>query len=121
MIIQKLLRKVNDEYEMAERYYSLLSTINNLKLTQREVQLIAFTAVRGNISYSSIREDFCKQYNTSSPTINNMISKLKRVKVLVKDGTKVKVNPVIVLDFKKPLVLEIKMEHNGQDIKGDIS
>lgn len=120
MIIQKLLRKVNDEYEMAERYYSLLSTVNDLKLTQREVQLIAFTAVRGNISYSSIREDFCNKYKTSSPTINNMISKLKRVKVLVKDGTKVKVNPIIILDFKKPLTLEIKMEHNGQDVKGDI-
>ena len=43
------------------------------------------------------------------------------MKVLVKDGSKVKVNPIIVLDFKKPLMLEIKMEHNGKDIKGDIS
>jgi hypothetical protein len=113
MIIQTLFRKVNDEYEMAERYYSLLSTINNLKLTQRELQLVAFTAIRGNISYSTIREDFCTKYNTSSATINNMISKLKKVKVLVKDGSKIKVNPVIILDFKQPIKLEVKMEHYG--------
>jgi hypothetical protein len=97
---------------MAEKYYSVLSTINNLKLTQREVQLVAFTAIRGNISYSSIREDFCKKYNSTSPTINNIISKLKRIGVFVKDGSKIKVNPVIILNFSNDITLEVKMEHN---------
>jgi hypothetical protein len=41
-----------------------------------------------------------------------MISKLKKVKVLVKDGTKVKVNPLILLNFKDNIKLEIKVEHN---------
>lgn len=113
-IVQKLLRKVEDDYGMAEKYYSLLSTINDLKLTQREVQLVAFTAVNGNISYASIREDFCKKFNSTSPTINNMISKLKKIRVLVKDGTKIKVNPVILLNFKENITLEIKIEHYGE-------
>jgi queuine/archaeosine tRNA-ribosyltransferase len=112
IIVQKFLRKVEDNYAMAEKYYSVLSTINNLKLTQREVQLVAFTAIRGNISYSSIREDFCKKYNSTSPTINNIISKLKRIGVFVKDGSKIKVNPVIILNFSNDITLEIKMEHN---------
>jgi hypothetical protein len=103
---------VEDNYAMAEKYYSVLSTINNLKLTQREVQLVAFTAIRGNISYSSIREDFCKKYNSTSPTINNIISKLKRIGVFVKDGSKIKVNPVIILNFSNDITLEVKMEHN---------
>lgn len=111
VIVQTLLRRVDDDYAMAEKYYSLLSTVNDLKLTQREIQLIAFTAVNGNISYSSIREEFCKKFNSTSPTINNMISKLKKVKVLVKDGSKVKVNPVILLNFKDNIKLEIKVEH----------
>ena len=98
---------------MAEKYYSMLSTINDLKLTTREIQLVAFTAIRGNISYSSIREDFCKKYNSTSPTINNIISKLKRIGVFVKDGTKIKVNPVILLPFNENITLELKMEHNG--------
>lgn len=111
-LIQTLLVKVDDEYVMAEKYYTILSAINNLKLTQREIQLIAFTAIRGNISYSTIREDFCKKFNSTSPTINNIISKLKKLKVLVKDGTKIKVNPVILLPFKNNVTLEIKLEHN---------
>jgi hypothetical protein len=112
IIVQKFLRKIENNYAMAEKYYSVLSTINNLKLTQREIQLVAFTAIRGNISYSSIREDFCKKYNSTSPTINNIISKLKRIGVFVKDGSKIKVNPVIILNFSNDVTLEIKMEHN---------
>ena len=113
IIVQKFLRKVEDDYAMAEKYYSMLSTINDLKLTQREIQLVAFTAIRGNISYSNIREDFCNKYNSTSPTINNIISKLKRIGVFVKDGTKIKVNPVILLPFNQNITLELKMEHNG--------
>jgi DNA-binding MarR family transcriptional regulator len=110
-ILQKLRRVEVDDYQMAERYYTILSAINNLKLTQRELQLIAFTAIRGNISYANIRKEFCDKYDSTSPTINNIISKLKKVGVFIKDGTKVKVNPIIILPFDKDLTLEIKLVH----------
>lgn len=111
-IVQKL--KINEDsvFLLAEKYYSILSAINNLKLTQREIQLIAFTAVSGNMSYKYIREEFCTKHNTTNPTINNIISKLKRMKVFVKDRNKIKVNPVILLDFTNNVVLEIKL--NGK-------
>ena len=113
LIVQKLKVNEEDVFLIAEKYYSILSAINNLKLTQREVQLIAFTAVSGNMSYKHIRQEFCTKYNTTNPTINNIISKLKRMKVFVKDGSKIKVNPVILLDFTNNVVLEIKMS-NGK-------
>ena len=111
VIVQKLKKPVGDQYAVAQMYYNVLSAINNLHLTQREVQLIAFAAIKGNISYANIRQEFCAKYNTTSPTINNMISKLKKIGVLVKDGTKVKVNPVIVLNFDKDIQMEIKITH----------
>ena len=110
-IIQKIKTKSEDLFSLAEKYYSILSAINNLKLTQREIQLIAFTAIKGNISYANIRKEFCEKYNSTSPTINNIISKLKKIKVLVKDGTKTKVNPVIILDFNKDVILQISLTH----------
>lgn len=112
IIVQRFVMNIEDNYNMAEKYYSVLSTINNLKLTEREVQLVAFTAIHGNISYSSIKEDFCKRYNSTSPTINNIISKLKKIGVFIKDGNKTKVNPVIILPFSDDITLEIKMGHN---------
>lgn len=110
-IVQRLKKSVENSYASAEKYYSLLSTINDLKLTTREVQLVAFTAIKGNISYANIRAEFCSKYESSPPTINNMISKLKKMGILIKDGTKIKVNPVIILNFDNDLVLDIRIVH----------
>lgn len=111
IIVQKLKKQLEDSYAIAEIYYSLLSAINDLGLTNREIQLIAFTAVKGNISYANIREEFCAKFNSSPPTINNMISKLKKIGVFIKDGTKVKVNPIIVLNFDRDIALHINLIH----------
>lgn len=113
MLLQRMKKVEDDQFLLSERYYSILSAVNDLGLTKREIQLVAFTAVKGNISYANIREEFCEKHGTTSPTINNIISKLKKIGVLVKDGTKVKVNPVIVLDFNKNITLEIKLLRNG--------
>lgn len=107
--IQKLVKKEENPLSVARRYYSILSAVNDLHLTEREIQLIAFTAIKGNISYSTNREEFCKLYNSSSPTINNIISKLKKLGIFVKDASKIKVNPKILLNFENNLILETKI------------
>lgn len=111
MVLQKLKRAENSQYVLAEKYYSVLSAINDLGLTNREIQLLSFAAIRGNISYSNIREDFCKEYGTTNPSINNTISKLKKLGMFVKEGGKIKVNPQIVLNFENDITLEIKLVH----------
>lgn len=111
IIVQTLKVSSEDSYGLAEKYYSILSALNNLKLTEREIQLVAFTAVKGNISYANAREEFCKKHNTSSPTINNIISKLKRVGVFVKTSGKIRVNPVIALNFALDVKLQITLKH----------
>jgi predicted HTH transcriptional regulator len=112
-IVQKLKKQEQDVYASAQRYYGVMSAINSLSLTERELQLVAFTAVKGNISYKNIRDEFCEKYKSSAPTINNLISKLKKLGVFVKDGSKVKVKPVISLNFENDIVLEIKITSNG--------
>ena len=109
VILQRMRRSESDIFLLAEKYYSILSAVNNLHLTKREIELIAFTAVKGNMSYASVREEFCQKHGTTSPTINNIISKLKKMGILIKDASKVKVNPVILLDFSKDITLEIKL------------
>ena len=118
MIVQRLKKDVSTDIQLAEKYYSILSAINNLHLTEREIQLISFTAVKGNMTYANVREEVCKTYNSTSPSINNIISKLKKVGIFIKENGKVKVNPIIVIDFKKDLTLEIKLV-NGEAINND--
>jgi hypothetical protein len=116
MIVQSLKKVVYTDMQLAEKYYSVLFTINNLHLTEREIQLVAFTAIKGNITYANVREEFCKTYNSTSPTINNIVSKLKKLGIFVKENGKVKINPKICIDFKKDLMLNIKLVHEEASI-----
>jgi TATA-box binding protein (TBP) (component of TFIID and TFIIIB) len=116
MIVQRLKLDVSTDMELAEKYYSILSAINNLHLTEREIQLIAFTAIKGNITYANVREEFCKTYKSTSPTINNIVSKLKKIGVFIKENGKVKINPIISIDFKKDLMLDIKLIHEEANV-----
>lgn len=111
IVIQRLKKNISTDIQLAEKYYSILSVINSLQLTEREIQLIAFTAVKGNITYANVREEFCKLHNTTSPTINNIISKLKKIGIFIKEAGKVKVNPKIVINFSKDVTLDIKFTH----------
>ena len=116
IIVQRLKKDISSDMELAQKYYSVLSAINNLGLTEREIQLISFTAIKGNITYANVREEFCKTYNSTSPSINNIISKLKKVGIFIKENGKVKVNPIIVVDFRNDLTLEIKLVHGQTNI-----
>lgn len=109
--LQRLKTPSLSPMDKAIRYYSILSEINNLELTSREVQLIAFTAIKGGINSPSAKEEFCTIYNSTSATITNMISKLKKLGIFVKEKGKNRINPVIVLDFNKEIVLQITLSH----------
>lgn len=111
---QKLGASFEDRYALAEKYYELLFCLNSMKITEREIQLIAFTAIKGNITFANVREEFCKKFNTSAATMNNMISRLRKLGILIKESGKIKVIPKIVLNFDNDVVLQIKMG-NGTD------
>lgn len=117
MIIQKLAPSVDSPLSKAERYYSVLFAVNGISLSKREIQLISYMAVEGSISYAPVRDGFCEKYGSSPATINNMVSRLRKLGVLVKDRGRVKVLPRIVLDFKRNIALEIKFV-NGVDKEG---
>lgn len=108
-VIQTLKKEFKEALQKAITYYSLLSVWNNLKLTERKIQLIAYTAIRGTISSPSSKEEFSRLYKSSSATINNMISELKEIGILVKSGGKYKVNEKINLDFSKDLLIGFKL------------
>lgn len=112
--IQILKRENISEQLLAEKYYGILSIVNDLKLTEREIQLVAYTALRGNITFPNTRNEFCDVYKTTVPTISNIISKLKKKKIFIKENKLIKLNPIIVLDFKKNVKLEINLVWKSQ-------
>lgn len=118
MILQKLKYVVENPLQRAERYFAIISVLNNLELAKREIQLLAFTAVRGNIGSASSKGEFVQQYDSSLATVGNIITKLSKelegtnLRLLVKEGKKmVTVNRALLLDFNKGLVLQITLEN----------
>lgn len=116
MILQRLKKELINDIDVSYRYYSVLSALNDLLLTKREIQLMSFISVSGSVSISENREKFCKSYDTTSATVNNMVSKLKRRNLLMKKDGKIVVNSIISLDFSKDLSLEIKILHEGKTL-----
>lgn len=116
-VIQFLRRTFKEEVVKAVKYYSLISVWNSLRLTEREIQLLAYTSIRGTISSLSSKEEFSRLYGSSPATINNMISKLRATGLLVKSQGKYKVNEQINLDFSKSVVLTFKL-YNPEDATG---
>lgn len=113
MIVQKLHKKEKDLLLYAYKYYSIISLVNDLGITARELQLLAFFSVKGNIYYTNIKKEFCDRYNTSPQTINNMVSRLRKLQVLKKENGKIRIAPPIALNFSqhKEIVLQIKLSN----------
>ena len=111
-VITQRMKVVGDALKKAERYYNILSAVNDLKLTQKEIQLIAFMSVKGSISLSSVRSEFCREYATSEPTIYNIISRMKKIGIFTKEDNRVKLNPRIALDFNKNIKLEVVLTND---------
>ena len=109
--VQKIKKGYGQNMDRAIAYYSMISVLNQFSLTTRELQLLAFTALRGSITNPAAREDFCQTYKTSQATINNIISKLRKLKLFVKEQNKIRVHPALALDFSSPIVLQIVLSN----------
>lgn len=116
MILQRTLRQYDDPLEKALVYYGVVCALNNIKLGNRELQLLAFTAVRGTITPKPAREEFARLFDSSLHTIENAKGVLVRKKLLIKDGEMYRVNPAILPPLDEDFYLLIRFD-NGEDEK----
>ncbi len=111
--LQRIRKDTDDSLVLAERYYSVLFALNEVPLTKLETKLVAFTAVRGNISYKQFMEECCERYGTTVASVRNMVGRARKLGILVRERGKIKVVPVLSLNFNRGIVLELKLMYNG--------
>lgn len=107
VVVQEIVKVVPD---VAERYFRILSAINNLGLTDREINLLAYIANNGLTDRQS-REEFCKKYNTTLASIYNVVSNLKKMGMVTKDKDGTRMVAVLDFDYKKDVRLHIELRH----------
>lgn len=115
VVVQRLEKELNGKLEKAIAYYSILSALNSLKLPKRQIELLAFTAIRGTITPMSARKEFIETFKSSLNTIENMKGKLTEKGLMINDNGMYKLNPQIDLDFSKPLMLGIMLKAKDDD------
>lgn len=108
---QKITSNCADELEVARKYYHVLFGLNNIHVTKKELDLVAFSAIYGSISTPGLKEEFTKQFKAPLPSIYNMIGRLKKLNIFVKESGKYNINPVIYVNFllNPNIVLAVKI------------
>ena len=114
VIIQKISSPSESVFQKAVKYYSVLFTLKGISIPDMQMNILAFTAVRGSISSGGAKEKFIEMFpTTTKASIGNVVFQLKKKGYLIKRDKKIIVNPSIYLDFKRPIILQIKL--NGKD------
>ena len=108
MIIQRLNKELG-ALDKAIVYYQIISVVNNLNLSKREIEVMAYTNKRGTISSATAKQQFISIFGSTVSTINNIITKLRKMGLLVKINRKTVVNPKINLDFNKEVTIAITL------------
>lgn len=109
VIVQKIHRKVDSDIEKAIKYYSVIFALNNIRIPQKQIYLLAYTAARGSITSPAARSEFVKMFNSSLASLENMKQELVKAGLLVKVDKKYKISPKIALDFSNTVVLQINL------------
>lgn len=111
-VFQQIQKKYKTDLEIAQKYYSIIFYLNNIHVTKTELNLVAYVAIHGTISTPSVRESFQKEYDLPINSVYNIVAKLQRNKLLIKDkDNKIRVNPQILPDFsKEEVLLAIKIQ-----------
>lgn len=101
------------EIDVSIKYFSIISILNNLKLNNRQIELLAFVNIKGTISPKTFRDEFVTLFNSSTNTLNNLISQLQRKKLLVKDDNgKIRINNSLKASLANGILLLIKINNN---------
>ena len=74
VIVQEINKEYKTPIEIAIKYFSIVLTLSDIYLPPRDLELLAFIAVRGTISSPSAKDEFIKQFDSTIGTINNMTS-----------------------------------------------
>lgn len=112
--VQKIHTLEGDPFERAVKYYSILSILNHLGLTEMQINLLSFTAIRGTISSGGAKKLFVDRFDSSISSIGNCIFTLKKKGYLVKNSAnRIIVHPQLMMNFDNPIILQITM--NGQE------
>lgn len=106
---KQIIKNIDKPFDVAIRYFRIIAAANNIKLQNRQLELLAFIALRGGVFSGSARQKFIEVYGSTYHTINNMLGQLHKRKFLLRDGRKYTMNPELMVNNFENLILIINL------------
>lgn len=108
----RIKKKYDSSLDLAVKWYSIISILNNFYWSPLETKLIAFIAIKGDISSGGRKEAFCEWTGSTKASVANIISKLsKGLAFLVKTNGRIKVHPELLINFEGDVFSQLILEH----------
>lgn len=114
ILAQKIEKKYKDSVLLAAKYYSIMVVLNELNISAMEIDMLAYTAVMGNISSRRMKEGFEGVFGYSKSSIIQTMYRLLKKGMLIKRDKKVVVHPSLFFDFSCDFIIQLKMTHELQ-------
>ncbi len=92
------------EIQLLKSWYGIISISNNLNLTKFEIALLVEIKTKGKgVLSPKLKQEIIKTLETSVASVNNSISRLKKIRLITKEDTLIQelnhnfTNPTLIL------------------------
>lgn len=96
---------------LLDKWFSIIACLNDINLTNRELELIGWIALNGFPKTREQKELYFQQYKRSEPTLYNLVRDIKKKGFLIKKDDNILLHPALKLNTEEPLNLNIIIEH----------
>ena len=121
VILQKIRKSEPDPYKKSLMYFRVLFGVNDIHLSKREMEVISFAAVRGNVSSAGAQLELMERFGLTANAKHCIVSALKKKGFLMKgrDGKIRLVPSLLTIDFSNDLFLQIAIDSKTKDNNGN--
>lgn len=99
MLTEPYIRKCADKQQVVHLFLSMVILFNGIKVTPKELEFLTLLYMRGGVVSYTGKAVYTDKLAITVDNVNNLISVLKKKKVLIKEDTKVRIHPKIMIDF----------------------
>ncbi len=115
--VQKFKRTLSPK-ERVKRYYIVLTAFNDIHLSSQQLELLVFI-VEKKLLTTETRREFAALHNTTTGTVDNLVSRLKKLGMLEDTSEGLAINPYAMPPIDRTIQLQIELNgetiHKGSD------
>lgn len=106
----KIKKKLKNEFDLAVKYFGVISILNDFNWTKMEIHILAFTLITGNINIGEPRKTFLNWYGSSKRSyLSTLLFSMQKKGLIIRKDKNLILNPSLLIELEKNLILQLNM------------